>query len=205
MSLVLIRFKGMFLHSKKLKTVFGFSLIEILVAISLFSVILVIVIPRTRVPQNRITADDVAYNIALSIRQAQNYSTSVLGTKTTGNLDTFNTGYGVHFDRTKPDYIIFSDQNVDHSYSPTQDLVADFLSLKGATIDLCRKVGAGGAECNRPVLTISFVRPNPEAFFKDNTGASVSAAAIRITFAGVVRFVNVNKFGQIVVGNVLAL
>jgi hypothetical protein len=132
----------------------------------------------------------LAYSMALSVRQAQVYGTSVVGTTTvqstcvggfytTGNC--YASAYGLHFDSSFvcPDgntltcYTLFADLNSDGKFtaSPTE-FIKNFNFSKGYTItDFCVKgtnLGSPVTRCSPSVintLDIIFKRPNPDASF----------------------------------------
>lgn len=131
----------------------------------------------------------LAYGVALSVRQAQVYGTSVVGTSTTAvacgtgyyNTLTSNcyaSGYGLYFSASTPgSYILFADLNGDGQYE-TNEYAKSFTFSNGYTIaDICATESAtGNVDCwvggttagllgANASLTIVFKRPNPDACF----------------------------------------
>src|SRR4051812_18662175 len=91
----------------------GVTLIELLVVITIFGIIVAAVLLSNKQFDNSIFATNAAYDVALSIRQAQVYATAVR--QTTSSPGVFGNGYGVFFStsvvgRGSPrDYTFFSD------------------------------------------------------------------------------------------------
>ncbi len=81
----------------------GFSLIELMVTITIF--VMVTSITLTNYPKfsNKLSLDLLAQDIALSLRQAQIFGSSVLGTKSAGVGEVKKFGaYGLHFEAPNP-------------------------------------------------------------------------------------------------------
>lgn len=123
----------------------------------------------------------LAYSVALSVRQAQVYGTSVVGTTTSaGNCvgGFYNAGicyasaYGLYFDVSTPTtYILFADLNNDGKYQ-TNEYVKPFNLNNGYVIsNFCANGVNGAAAISRcaassiNTLNIIFKRPNPDASF----------------------------------------
>ncbi len=80
----------------------GFTLVELMVVVAIFGVLTTVVLYKNSDFNNSFLLTDVAYDVALTIRQAQVYGLNV---KNSGKidigrgLDGFNNGYGVYFER----------------------------------------------------------------------------------------------------------
>jgi prepilin-type N-terminal cleavage/methylation domain-containing protein len=96
--------------SYKLKASSGFSLVELLVAVALFGTVATLIILAYRKVSGHLFVTNLAYELALSFREAQSFGVSVhefYG----GDSGTFNVGYGLHFDSGSQDtYALFADQ-----------------------------------------------------------------------------------------------
>jgi hypothetical protein len=137
----------------------------------------------------KILLENLAYDIALSIRQAQVYGISVqrFGTN-------FTAGYGMHFDTTSPfSYNTFADAvTVNGLYdcptagSPTTcELVQSTAIEKGFKITkLCAPAGTDSSSCTSVnPLDITFKRPEPDACFSANGTSDLDASLqCKITF-----------------------
>jgi prepilin-type N-terminal cleavage/methylation domain-containing protein len=191
------------MFSKKNNTRRGFTLVELLVTISILVVITAIIL----VNQNRfggtISLSNLAYQLALTIRQAQTYGVSVLETGAgTGN---FQAAYGVHFTSGTPtSYILFRDFDGSGRYSgPTENMV--FLSIQNGNriYSICGTLAGGTVKCNPTItsLDILFTRPDPDAIIRTDIIADTYQSA-QITLQsgqGLLRTVTVSVTGQIAV------
>jgi prepilin-type N-terminal cleavage/methylation domain-containing protein len=100
----------------------GFTLVELMVSISIFIIITSVTLVNYPRFSNKLSLDLLAEDVALSVRQAQVFGASVLGTKTVGQNSTkaFK-AYGIHFEAPLPNaatykYLIFADINGDRIY-----------------------------------------------------------------------------------------
>jgi prepilin-type N-terminal cleavage/methylation domain-containing protein len=169
----------------------GFTLIELLVTISIFVILTGVVIFNQGKFNSTVLLTNLAYDTALTIRQAQTYGINV---KEFGDSDFIP--YGVHFDKNEApkSFILFADVGYKtdtssaHPYAGT-DLSAcqtNFGCVNRYTIqrgnyisDLVVNGNSVGS------LDIVFKRPNPDAIIYANgepTGGPV-AAVIQLTSA----------------------
>lgn len=155
----------------------------------------------------------LAYSIALSLRQAQVYGTSV---RQFGS--SFSYSYGVYFSGNSS-YILFADANQppDYTYNstPLDEKVQTFSLSGGYTINqFCAIRNSGGnplpEDClgggknggsSITWLSIYFKRPNPDAQFKTSAGNTYQSAYIKVAGPDdvVTRKITVTLTGQIVV------
>lgn len=179
----------------------GFTLVELLVSIAIFTVITTAAIFSHAQFNSSILLTDLTYEIALSIRQAQFYGISVKQ----NSSSTFNSGYGVHFDKTSPaTYVLFEDKQTQNHICDSNECgnnaLQTFNIQKGNKIS---KLCVAG-DCTKDIVDISFLRPNPDAYITINgAGSSVSGPAeICVTSAdgSVNREITVESTGQISVG-----
>ena len=88
----------------------GFTIIELLVAIALFGMVVTLVFIAYNRVSSQIFVTNLAYELALSFRQAQSFGISVHEFSRDGT-DTFNVGYGLHFDaESTGTYAFFADK-----------------------------------------------------------------------------------------------
>ena len=90
----------------------GFTLIELIVVMTIATIITTALVVQQSKWSDQLAVNTQAYELALMIRQAQIYS---LGVKeyTAGTGDKFNTGYGIHLDKSASNqYIFFADKNI---------------------------------------------------------------------------------------------
>ena len=180
----------------------GFTLVELLVSISIFAVVTGLVLAKYQSFNGGIILTNMAYEVALTIRQAQSYGINV---RQQGNI--FSISYGVHFEKngTNPikSFILFSDALScdttgsldcvgDGLYRPgTGDALVDtFILGRGITIEkYC--IGSNIANPSSEVCSnnsssadtvdISFNRPDPSAIILGAGGVgNNSYARIRL-------------------------
>jgi hypothetical protein len=160
----------------------------------------------------------LGYSIALSLRQAQLYGSSVRQFDTTANG--FQYSYGVYFNNSTTQYTLFADVNGDKIYSGSGENVQTFTLSSGYTItkvcgilsdgtsQSCIPANSGtGSGTNIGSLTIFFKRPDPDAQFSAtntlgvNNGETYCAAYIQVQGPGSDwRTVKVTTTGQITIG-----
>lgn len=144
----------------------GFSLIELLVVTGIFLVITGVVLANNAQFNSSVLLGNAAYDVALSIREAQVY-----GLSTRSYSGEFRVGYGVHFEGNTS-YLLFADLDADRNkrYDPGIDQVVREITLgRGHTIlHYCGVRTDGTEDCsdNGAALThldVAFLRPNPDA------------------------------------------
>lgn len=177
-------------------TMRGFSLMELMIVIALFTIITGAALMNHARFGEGILATNLAYDVALSFREAQSYGISV---REGAGANVFDTGYGIHFgswsgvESGEPDrqtqFVFFADRNNDKRYNGSDitgtcvtvgpsECLKVFRFERGSKIEsFCGMVSASGAsECKYFGLsnnTLSFLgavftRPNPDAFIRTN-------------------------------------
>ncbi len=97
----------------------GFSMVELMISIGIFMLITGILLANFPSFSSKISLENLAYEIALSIREAQIYGLSVKQFGTGG----FDYGYGIHFDNTDYNsFILFADINANQKYDSAINL-----------------------------------------------------------------------------------
>jgi hypothetical protein len=129
----------------------------------------------------------LSYSIALSIRSAQVYGTSVRGI-TQSVTTVYAPAYGAYFNGSTS-YLLFADINNNGTYdSGTDSVVQSYQVGGGFQIDKfcgylangsrdCWLVGGGGTS-SFTWLSIYFKRPNPDALFASSLGNTYVSAYI---------------------------
>ncbi len=162
-----------FLYSKRTR---GFTLIELLVSLS----IMIIITGIARFGKSRyersILLTNLAYDVALSIREAQVYGINV---RSAGGNAPFDAGYGIHFSTASPGdtFSLFADTNNDHFYSVLEK-VRDYKIKNNNKISRLCTVSINQSACvdiPSGSLDITFRRPDPNACF-NGTGSAVANA-----------------------------
>jgi prepilin-type N-terminal cleavage/methylation domain-containing protein len=190
-------------HYKSLRPK-GFSLIELLVSMSLIIIITSIVLVNQSRFGGNILVGNLAYDVALSIRQAQVFGLSVR--EFGAGTSQFDVGYGVHFDATTPtSYRMFGDLNKNKIYDVSDGTQELFNLNNGYRISLICATASGGEEiCSDTgsvtVLDIDFIRPDPDAHIRVDASTGTvyqQARIVVISPGGTTREVVVESTGQI--------
>ncbi len=187
----------------------GFTLIELLVVTSIFVVITSIGLVGYQQFSSRTLLTSLAYDIALSVRQAQSFGLSVRGNV---KADEFNIWYGLHLDpNDNTSYVLFADANRDKLYDNGGkpcggECVDRFVLGRGYTIsDICATRTTGSTICTSDnvglsYIDIMFARPNPTAIILDNNGDIYDQVDIKVQATnGQERTVSVFSAGQVAV------
>ncbi|HDO23639.1 MAG TPA: hypothetical protein ENG99_00250 [bacterium] len=177
----------------------AFSLVELLVTMSIALTITLMLFanyPRFRAT---LSLKRDAQEVALSVRQAQVYGTSVR--KYGGGVGVFP-GYGIHFDSSIPDsYILFADVNANNSYDGVSEAVETLhIGSNDKISNLCgnAKTSPPGA-CGLSSLDVIFLRPNPTVILVGE-GSNFSDAEVEIkSSSGDQKTVVIWSTGQITV------
>jgi prepilin-type N-terminal cleavage/methylation domain-containing protein len=192
----------------------GFTLVELLAVTAIITIITLVLLLRQSVFDSTTILRSLSYSVALSVRQAQVYGVSVLGSQSGGSVQ-YAPAYGLYFSKTTPSsYILFADLNNNQAYDAASETVKVFSLSPGYTIsevclkravsntDRCtnKKDGTGNATIGQAVIL--FKRPNPDASFKNDTFANETYidAWIQVqSAAGATRSILVTTAGQITV------
>ncbi len=180
----------------------GFTLVEMIVSLSIFAVITGVVLAHYKDFSGGIVLSNLAYEMATTIRQAQVYGISVKG----AGPSTFNLRYGVHLVYpTNNTFILFADLDGNQQYSGSSEIVENLTPSQGNIIsDFCGTLATGVSECaaSDPLLTwldITFLRPNPDAIFLNSKGALYQSASIIVKspITGRIKTIVIRSTGQI--------
>ncbi len=199
---------------KKVSHLKGFTLIELIVSLSVMMMMTGILLSRYPESIRKLTLSNQARNVELLIREAQvrgsaiDSSSGVVG------------GYGVYFSLTTPDKVALFADSIS-TLSPYQIMVGDGLyqsaptdeardittlpkgyvvsrlCVWNGTIFDCSLAGTSGS------LTVSFTRPSPQpGIYVNNSGSSYSAGCIELhspeaPAAGHIRSVQVFNSGML--------
>lgn len=175
----------------KRKTSFGgFTLVELLVTVSIFAIITTTILIRNSKFDEETLLGSTAYDVALSIRQAQNFGINVRGQE--GNFDN---AYGVFFDNDSDTYYLFVDSDGDGAFTDPEILQTYKLG-RGFTVNkICDETNDCASQVSEAVVL--FRRPSPEAILTGD-GGSISGVSIElVTPRGGQRFISVAPTGQI--------
>jgi len=151
----------------------AFTLIELLVVTAIIVVVTGTILASSSRLGGQFILDNFAYDLALTLREAQQYGISVKNFS--GN---FNVAYGVHFDSNNAiTYELFADVDSNGKYDPGSELVQSYTITRGFKIaSICATPNGVGVEnCSITSLDILFKRPEPDAL--------ISASGVSCTLA----------------------
>ena len=188
----------------------GFTLIELLVVSIIILVITTVILLRQDKFNSSTLLRSLGYNIALSVRQAQVYGTSVFGVESQGAI-VHAPAYGVSFSRdVKTNYVLFAALTPgDYSYATALTNKVKLFTLGSGyqivkfcatpVADLTVQYCSTDATLPLQYLSIYFKRPNPDAFFAtDRTGEQYAGALVQVQSQnGDTRGITVTASGQI--------
>jgi prepilin-type N-terminal cleavage/methylation domain-containing protein len=180
----------------------GFTLIELLVVTALIIIISTVVLINNNKFGGVVQLENYAYDVALTIREAQVYGISV---QRYGGSN-FSVGYGMHFDMGSPtSYVLFADAASTGIYT-TGELVNSTTITRGYYIkSLCVTDSSPTPvkTCSPSTTSIDvlFVRPEPDAYIRANglSGTFRSADIVLASPQGETMAVSVYSNGQITV------
>lgn len=165
----------------------GMTLVELLVVLAIFMIVAGLTIFDYGRFRSSVSLQNLADDIGLAVRSAQNYAIGVHSSQTSN----FSSGYGIHFSTANPvatsvragsnkSFITFSDLNANKVYDypalPPQsassicnastlisgDECTDMLNI--TSDDIIYSVCPTGQECTPGnYVDITFIRPNPDA------------------------------------------
>jgi len=165
----------------------GFSLIEMIVVVSIFAIMAGIGMFNYQEFVERIELDELAYDIALTIKQAQTYGISAVEYGSLSSASSENSqAVGVFFDKGSGSifgnqFSVFRTGNTSHDYyDDSIDTLIDEVTVSGgayiSTICLIWiSLPAGGINCldsSADSVSISFKRPDPESIITLHDGSS---------------------------------
>ncbi len=162
----------------------GFTLIELVVVSAIILIVTAFVMFQQAKFNSATLMRSLTYSVALSVRQAQVYGTSVKEFS-----GTFAPGYGVYFPTSGASantYYLFADivpaTLGNGAYDNSTEALPIFTLGKGYIIGSICAVQVGGSTCTSvSSLTIFFRRPNPDACISTSvapTACALGAAAV---------------------------
>ncbi len=142
---------------------------EIIVVTGIIVILSSIILANNNQFGGAIQLRNLAYDVALTIREAQTYGISVR--KFGEGVGQFGGGYGMYFDITSPyTYAMYADVVQNNGLYDTGELVGTSYSIGGGykIYDLCTTLPVVGASevCGKPKLQVFFIRPEPDSYVR---------------------------------------
>jgi prepilin-type N-terminal cleavage/methylation domain-containing protein len=139
----------------------GFTLIELLVVTAIVVVITGVVLANNAAFGGRVALENLAYDIALTLRQTQGYGISTARSAS----GSFKTGFGVHVVANASSYIVYGDLNGNGAYDAGESIPPSPYNIgQGYKIgQLCVTLSGGTETCGYSTLDVWFFRPEPDA------------------------------------------
>lgn len=187
----------------------GLSFIELIVVVAIMGLISTIVLFRQAKFSSDILITNMAYQIALSIRQAEVYGLSSKKVDTGSLITNFRSGYGVLFtpvlsrgiesDDNASAFAFFADTPINSSIDAGEDAVFNYVYNPGSDVLLepypirltqgqrirgycgrvtstadwrCWSYADAALDSSHKVLSVTFVKPNPEAHITMGTAST---------------------------------
>jgi prepilin-type N-terminal cleavage/methylation domain-containing protein len=190
----------------------GFTVIELAVVSALFGLMAVVAVMGQSRLDNNLLIDNMAYEIALAIREAQVYGLATR--ERASGADDFNRLYGIHFEENSDSFFVYSKPHSSPGdsgkYDAANSVKVDTYKL-GAKMDVrqicAMSISNEWCDSNTSRVDIAFIRPNPDArfyFYSDGggdfspPGQAISSAKITIeSRRGLKRSISVGLTGQI--------
>lgn len=177
-------------HTTARRASAGFSLVELIISIAIIALITGVILARYGSFNSTVLLTSLAYDVALSIREAQ-----VLGISVRSDAGVFSDAYGMHFTEGTT-YLLFIDSDDSGDYDDGEEISSYTIGQNNAIIDLC-----ANSACERDSLDVLFRRPEPDAIIAaDPSVSTIDSARVIVGSAdGKTRTVRVWPTGQIAV------
>jgi prepilin-type N-terminal cleavage/methylation domain-containing protein len=175
----------------------GFTLIEFIVIMIIFSIMASVALFNFQGFRNNISLTNLAHDLALTIRQAQVFGISASDSISIGGSQ--SRGIYFEYDDTENEFIktftLFSDVIRDGKYDENDDAIVDQITIN-SNDSIARIEDSSGNDIPRDVH-ITFTRPDPDAYITDAVNVYDHIMIYIIAEDGREKTVEVFRNGQI--------
>ena len=178
------------------KSTAGFTLIELLVTIVIFVILTGVVLFNQSGFDNTVLLNNLTYDIALTIRQAQTFGVNTRESASSTGYVFPPYGIFLNIDKANgndKNIILFSDTTPNSTFNdetslscPANDAecVQRYSIKRGSYIkQICVPATAGGENCGVKKLTIMFKRPKPDAWIYVGIDKTAKLGQAKITIS----------------------
>lgn len=178
----------------------GFTLIEMILVIAIFGIMTAIVVFNYSDFSNQVVLTNMAYEVALTAREAQVYGIASTRRETKAAFDNNDTNIGLNFNINNVDdktqsYILYEDKDGDGGFDQNE-IIGEPYTLQRNIYITALDVG-NNCNVSDEEVNVIFDRPNPEP--KINGNQSVFRITLQPDGSSNKRFVILKKNGQIYV------
>jgi hypothetical protein len=156
-----------------------------MIVLAIIGILSTVVLFQYRLFDSQLLLRNLAYEIALTIREAQ-----TLGIGVRGASGTFTAAHGVHLEPGTA-YRVFRDDNGNGRYDSGDGTLSTYtIERRNRISDLCVD-----SVCGRSSLDVMFLRPDPDArFYPSGSDARITVAS---ESGSITRIVTVTATGQV--------
>lgn len=126
---------------------------------------------------NLIVLQNLAHDMALSVRQAQVYGIAVRRYEGVN----FDVGYGIHITQPAEDslstYVLFGDVNQNGVFDTGETVISTTLNGGYRIANICARAQSGVESCSLQQVSMLFRRPEPDAMIRQSAGAALDDRA----------------------------
>jgi Tfp pilus assembly protein FimT len=190
------------------KSTAAFTLVELLVAFTVITIVAGMMYTQRSGFTRSVVLNNVAKEVALAVRQTQNYGMSSRGSDIGDDVDDFSYGISLDADSSQGQFFIYRDSHGNKRYQPSDELIETYsLPDEIRIIGICRTTSFNDTSCGSfgGELVIMFSRPHPDAEFRNNNSGNLfsdtdtAIILLEDTDSGSRRSVIVRKSGFIAV------